>query len=132
MTRATVLTGNPVRIESPTDRVGSARSLRVLPWDEPVVSSESTSSNPVHQPVLRNEVVAWLAPKEGAVLVDGTVGAGGHAAALAAQVGSSGCVIGLDRDPEMLALAEQTTRGLPVRLIHAPYSALGAVLGHPG
>jgi 16S rRNA (cytosine1402-N4)-methyltransferase len=43
-------------------------------------------------------------------------------------VGASGRVIGLDRDPEMLALAEQTTRGLPVTLVHASYSELAEVL----
>jgi 16S rRNA (cytosine1402-N4)-methyltransferase len=76
-----------------------------------------------------HEVVAWLAPHEGAVLVDGTVGAGGHAAALAARLGSEGRLIGLDRDPEMLALAERTTRGLPVTLVRSAYSDLDAVLG---
>jgi len=74
------------------------------------------------------EVVAWLAPREGAVLVDGTVGAGGHAAALAGGLGPGGRLIGLDRDPEMLALAERTTRGLPVTLIQGAYSDLGEVL----
>jgi 16S rRNA (cytosine1402-N4)-methyltransferase len=78
------------------------------------------------------EVLAWLAPRDGAVLVDGTVGAGGHAAALAAGLGSGGRLIGLDRDPEMLALAGRTTRGLPVTLVRAPYSDLGAVLGELG
>ncbi len=83
---------------------------------------------PVHRPVLVNEVVSWLDPKEGSLIVDGTVGAGGHAAALARQVGATGRVIGLDRDPEMLALAEATTRGLPVTLVHAAYSDLDEVL----
>src|SRR5579883_2679120 len=52
----------------------------------------------IHQPVLLDEVLAWLAPREGSVLLDGTVGGGGHAAALAARVGATGRVIGLDRD----------------------------------
>ncbi|WZO98165.1 16S rRNA (cytosine(1402)-N(4))-methyltransferase RsmH [Isosphaeraceae bacterium EP7] len=83
---------------------------------------------PLHRPVLLDEVVAWLAPREGAVLVDGTVGAGGHAAALAALVGPTGLVIGLDRDPEMLALAEASTLGLPVNLVRSAYSDVGKVL----
>jgi 16S rRNA (cytosine1402-N4)-methyltransferase len=64
------------------------------------------------------------------MLVDGTVGAGGHAAVLASRVGSTGRVIGLDRDPEMLALAASTTRAahVPVTLILRPYSELGSVL----
>ena len=71
-------------------------------------------------------------PREGAVLVDGTVGAGGHAVALAAGLGAGGRLIGLDRDPAMLALAERTTRGLPVTLVHAAYSELGGVLDELG
>lgn len=54
-------------------------------------------------------------------LVDGTVGAGGHAARLAKQVGSEGKIIGLDRDPAMLALAATATRDLPVQLLQASY-----------
>jgi len=62
------------------------------------------------------------------VIVDGTVGAGGHASALAARVGPAGRVIGLDRDPEMLELAARATEGLPVTLINASYADLGDVL----
>ncbi len=85
-------------------------------------------SNPVHRPVLLQEVVSWLAPGEGSIVVNGTVGAGGHASALAKLVGSTGRLIGLDRDPEMLALATKATEGLPVTLINASYSDLGDVL----
>ena len=86
----------------------------------------------MHRPVLLDEVIGWLKPQDGAVLVDGTVGAGGHAAALARQVGPTGRVIGLDRDPAMLALAKETTAGLPVTLVHAPYSAMREVLEELG
>ena len=53
-----------------------------------------------HHPVLRDEVVAALAPKDGAIYVDGTFGGGGYSAALleAAQC----AVIGIDRDPEAI------------------------------
>jgi 16S rRNA (cytosine1402-N4)-methyltransferase len=79
-----------------------------------------------------NEVISWLAPREGSVLVDGTVGAGGHAAALAGRVGSSGRLIGLDRDPQMLELAGQTTEGLSVTLVRSAYSDLADVLDDLG
>ena len=92
------------------------------------MSPDETPVNPVHRPVLLNEVLTWLAPKEGAVLVDGTAGAGGHTAALAERVGATGRVIGLDRDPEMLALAASATQGRPVTLIQRPYSQLDLVL----
>ncbi len=82
----------------------------------------------VHRSVLLNEVVSWLAPKDGILLVDGTAGAGGHTRALAVNVGTTGRVIGLDRDPAMLALAAEATRGLPVTLIASPYSDVAKVL----
>ena len=86
----------------------------------------------MHRPVLLDEVIAGLAAEAGAILVDGTVGAGGHAAALARHVGATGRIIGLDRDPAMLALAASATAGLPVTLVHAPYSAMREVLDELG
>ena len=62
------------------------------------------------------------------VIVDGTVGAGGHARPLAERVAPNGRVIGLDRDPEMLDLAATATEGWPVTLIRAPYSEIHRVL----
>ncbi len=90
------------------------------------------AGGPVHRPVLIDEVTTWLAPGEGAVLVDGTVGAGGHAAALASKVGPTGRIVGLDRDKNMLALANAATAGLPVTLVHAPYSDVRDVLDSLG
>lgn len=94
--------------------------------------SDARDPKPVHIPVLLAEVVEWLAPRDGAVIVDGTVGAGGHAAALARSVGPTGRVFGFDRDRDMLSLAEQATQGLPVTLIHAPYSQIGDELAERG
>ena len=85
-----------------------------------------------HRPVLLSEVVAWLAPREGSILVDGTAGAGGHTKALAERVGASGTVIGVDRDPAMLELAGRATSGLPVILRVSAYSALDEVLEELG
>jgi 16S rRNA (cytosine1402-N4)-methyltransferase len=57
-----------------------------------------------HSPALANEVVALLGGS--ALVLDGTLGGGGHAAALLES--GVGRVIGIDRDPD--ALAEATTR----------------------
>ena len=86
----------------------------------------------LHRPVLVDEVLTWLAPREGAIIVDGTVGGGGHTLLLSRQVGNSGRVIGLDRDPAMLAMAEEAVRGLPATLIHAPYREIRRVLDELG
>ena len=59
---------------------------------------------PAHIPVLLTEVVAALAPTDGAVFVDGTLGDGGYARALL-DAGAAR-VIGVDRDPEALHRAQ--------------------------
>ena len=82
----------------------------------------------VHIPVLLDEVVRWLDPRPGSVVVDGTAGGGGHARALAERVGSEGRVIALDRDPDALQRAEQNLKGLPVVLVHANFCDLPEVL----
>jgi 16S rRNA (cytosine1402-N4)-methyltransferase len=82
----------------------------------------------VHIPVLLDQVVQWLQPHPGSVLVDGTLGGGGHARALAAGVGEKGLLIALDRDPAALDAAEQSLRGLPVKLAQANFCDLPEVL----
>ena len=85
-----------------------------------------------HVPVLLAEVVEWLAPRPGQTLVDGTLGAGGHARALAERVGDQGTVIALDRDPAALAAAERNLSGLPIKLAHSNFSELPEVLREVG
>jgi 16S rRNA (cytosine1402-N4)-methyltransferase len=55
--------------------------------------------------VLLREVVAALDPQPGGRFIDGTVGAGGHAAALLAGGTPDGRLLGFDRDPAALAFA---------------------------
>jgi 16S rRNA (cytosine1402-N4)-methyltransferase len=82
----------------------------------------------VHVSVLLDQVVHWLQPQPGAVLVDGTLGAAGHTKALAAAAGEDGLVIGIDRDPAAIETASQQLRGLPVRLAQANFCDLPEVL----
>ncbi|MDP9444180.1 MAG: 16S rRNA (cytosine(1402)-N(4))-methyltransferase RsmH [Actinomycetota bacterium] len=86
----------------------------------------------MHVPVLLDRVVALLAPAlepSGSVLVDATVGLGGHSEALLQRCPEAR-VVGLDRDPE--ALAEARVRlaafGERISLVHAVYDELPAVL----
>lgn len=87
-----------------------------------------TSPAPVHVPVMLDEIVDYLEPRAGAIIVDGTLGAGGHTRALAERVGPQGKIIALDRDPAALAAAEENLAGLPVLLVPANFCDLPEVL----
>ncbi len=58
-----------------------------------------------HTPVLIEEVLSYLNLKAGDVVVDATVGGGGHAEAILEAIGSSGRLIGNDKDDERLQYA---------------------------
>ncbi len=59
-----------------------------------------------HRPVLLEEAVTALQVEDGAVVVDATFGGGGHARRVLAELGPDGTVVGIDRDPEAAARAE--------------------------
>ena len=59
----------------------------------------------LHKTVLLNEAVEALRIKAGGTYVDATYGRGGHSRAILAQLGSSGKLIAIDRDPEALVSA---------------------------
>ena len=82
-----------------------------------------------HTPVLAAEVVDWLAPARGGFFVDATLGAGGHAAALL-EAAPEIRLLGIDRDPDALALAAERLRGFGdrVRLVSANFGDLGEAL----
>ena len=96
---------------------------------------------PMHVPVMRDRVLELLAPallrpaEEGrtAVLVDATVGLGGHAAALLAAHPDLR-LIGLDRDPRALELSGDRLAAYRDRttLVRAVYDALPEVLAQAG
>lgn len=82
-----------------------------------------------HTSVMRDEIVAVFAPVASGVLLDATLGAGGHARALL-DAHEQLRLVGLDRDTDALAaaarrLAPHTGR---VQLRHAPFEHLAAEL----
>jgi 16S rRNA (cytosine1402-N4)-methyltransferase len=85
-----------------------------------------------HISVMPEEVIRLLATAEGQVVVDATVGSGGHTRLLAERVGPTGRVVGLDRDAGMLQRAETLLKGLPVTLVQANFDRLRGVLDQLG
>jgi 16S rRNA (cytosine1402-N4)-methyltransferase len=86
-----------------------------------------------HRPVMVDEVVALLARVPAGVVLDATVGAGGHAAAiLTAHPHLS--VVGLDQDPTAVAAAGARLApfGSRARLIRSRFDRLGQVLADLG
>jgi 16S rRNA (cytosine1402-N4)-methyltransferase len=95
-----------------------------------------TTPAPRHVPVLLERCVALLAPAmtdPGSVLVDATLGMGGHSEAMLAAFPQLQ-LVGLDRDPQ--ALEESSARLAPyadrTTLVHAVYDELPAVLARLG
>jgi 16S rRNA (cytosine1402-N4)-methyltransferase len=93
-------------------------------------------TTPSHVPVLLDRVVALLTPAlghEDAVLVDATLGLGGHSEAVLARC-ELARVVGIDRDPEALRRAGERLAPYGDRFhgVHATYDELPDVLADLG
>jgi 16S rRNA (cytosine1402-N4)-methyltransferase len=93
-------------------------------------------SSPSHVPVLLDRVVALLTPAldhDGAVMVDATLGLGGHTEAVLQRC-ELARVVGIDRDTEALALAEERLASYGARFtgVHAVYDEIPDVLADLG
>jgi 16S rRNA (cytosine1402-N4)-methyltransferase len=58
-------------------------------------------------PVLLKEAIDFLAVRRGGTYIDATVGLGGHSCEIAKRLGAPGHLIGLDKDPAALAIAQE-------------------------
>ncbi len=87
-----------------------------------------------HVPVLLNAVLESLQIQPGAVIIDGTVGAGGHSAVMLALAGRDGRLLGIDQDVHALALARDRLAefGDSVTLVHAWFDQMAAVAAEAG
>ena len=76
-----------------------------------------------HQPVMVQQVLEALEPGPNRILLDGTVGMGGHAEAWMTQSGGRGYVLGIDRDASALESARLrlASYGGRVMLLHGNY-----------
>ena len=86
-----------------------------------------------HISVLAQEALALLAIRSAGTYVDGTVGGGGHAARLLAQLGSTGRLLGFDADPQAVAAARARLGADPrVSLVQGNFATLPALLDAAG
>ena len=87
-----------------------------------------------HQPVLYQEIIHALQPHSGGRYVDGTLGAGGHARGIVEACAPDGQLLGLDVDPQALAIARKTLAPYEPRihLAQASYVTLSAQLQQLG
>ena len=76
-----------------------------------VLASGKTPAG-THRPIMLREILEVLAPKPGDIIVDCTLGYGGHACELLAAIQPGGRLIGLDADPIELPKTEARLRAL--------------------
>jgi 16S rRNA (cytosine1402-N4)-methyltransferase len=88
-----------------------------------------------HIPVLLNEVLAALSPEPGGVVVDCTLGLGGHAAELLRRVTPGGRLIGIDLDPAHVELSRAGLSQVPggqFELFNTNFAALPTIVAQAG
>lgn len=87
-----------------------------------------------HKPVLLKEVLELLAPKEGGIYVDATLGGGGHASEILERIGPEGLLIGIDRDPEAISHTRERLKAYGDRalLFQGNFGDIGSILASAG
>lgn len=81
-----------------------------------------------HASVLPAEVLHWLDPQPGQIIVDATLGAGGHTRLISEKIGPTGRVISLDCDPFMIETAKKRLANPNITFVHASFDQLRQVL----
>lgn len=92
-------------------------------------------NNPPHIPVMIEEVLNYLCLKPGQIILDGTVGSGGHASKIIEKVKPNGLLIGIDKDLQILYIAKEYLSKISntlCKFYHADYSDVDEVLRQAG
>jgi 16S rRNA (cytosine1402-N4)-methyltransferase len=88
----------------------------------------------LHKSVMVNEVLDLLVTKPGGNYVDGTIGAGGHTAAILEKAGSDSRVLGIDRDPDALNWSKKTLNDVQsqITLVLGKFSEIADICNQYG
>lgn len=94
-----------------------------------MVRAENKKPN-YHIPVMYTEVLEHLNLRPGKVIIDATMGTGGHSAGILEKIMPGGTLIGLDRDQESLAVAKVRLRefGDAVKFVHGNFVDIDEIL----
>ncbi len=87
-----------------------------------------------HIPVLIEELVEFISPAPGMIIVDATIGGGGHAKAMLERMANKGLLIGIDQDPDAISYCQHLKEsfGEMVVLFQERFSRLDRVLDKLG
>lgn len=86
-----------------------------------------------HITVLQQEAISALALQSASVVVDATLGAGGHAQEMLKVLGKDGTYIGFDADDKAITYAKETLKGkATIKLVHENFANLDTVLTEQG
>ena len=99
-----------------------------------ISQSKNEMADAAHVPVLYHAIIHALQPKSPNLYVDGTLGAGGHAYGILEACFPKGCLLGLDVDPQALALARESLapHGERALLFQRSYTTLADTLAEIG
>lgn len=116
------------RLQKPSFKYSSEQE--VLLFSIIFMMSGTIKDVTLHKPVMVEEVLGFLRPQPGKIIVDCTTGTGGHASEILKRIEPGGMLIGIDKDEEMLKIAKERLGaiGNSFRLFHADYANLGLVL----
>ncbi|OHB49139.1 MAG: 16S rRNA (cytosine(1402)-N(4))-methyltransferase [Planctomycetes bacterium GWF2_40_8] len=83
-----------------------------------------------HKSVMLDEVISFIKPGKGDIIVDATIGAGGHSCEILKMIGPDGLLIGIDKDAEILKIAGKSLSKISdiYKLYQADYVDLDYIL----
>lgn len=86
-----------------------------------------------HEPVLLEEIMQYLNPQPNNMIIDATLGMGGHAARIAERILPHGQVVGIERDPALLEHVKKIANMTPVvgNMSQIKQIATSAGIEHP-